>query len=104
MSLWIDGLWNFYTLMAFTLLTFALSCRMIIFNNDREAGLSKREGFVYQNKGECTKQDMTPLESYCLHFTLDHTITLLIDLINFDMANRHGIFFGKLTKTPFAGL
>jgi len=36
---------------------------MIIFNNDREAGLSKREGFVYQNKGECTKQDLTPLET-----------------------------------------
>ena len=30
---------------------------MIIFNNDSEAGLSKREGFVYQNKWECTKQD-----------------------------------------------
>lgn len=36
---------------------FALSWRTIIFNYDKGAGLSKRWEFVYQNKGECTKQD-----------------------------------------------
>jgi hypothetical protein len=43
------------------------------------------------------------LNCSCLHFSLDHTITLLIDLINFDLANKHGTVFGKLTNT-FCGV